>query len=40
MGDFNAKIGNKEYLQPVAGAHKIHDCSIENGNMLIQLGTD
>jgi len=21
-GDFNAKLGNKEYLQPVAGPHR------------------
>jgi endonuclease/exonuclease/phosphatase family metal-dependent hydrolase len=37
MGDFNEKIGNKEYLQSVAGPHKIHDFSIENDNMLIQF---
>jgi len=37
MGDFNAKIGNKEYLQPVAGPHTIHDFSKENGNMLINF---
>jgi len=35
MGDFNAKLGNKEYLQPVADPYTIHDCSNENGNMLI-----
>jgi endonuclease/exonuclease/phosphatase family metal-dependent hydrolase len=39
MGDFNAKIGNKEYLQPVAGLHTIHDFSNESGNMLIQFAT-
>jgi hypothetical protein len=39
MGDFNAKIVNKEYLQPVAGPHTIHDFSNENGNMLIQFTT-
>ena len=37
MGDFNVKLGNKEYLQPVAGPHIIHDFSNENGNMLIQF---
>ena len=37
MGDFDTKIGNKEYLQPVAGPHTIHDFSNENGNMLIQF---
>ena len=37
MGDFNAKIGNKEYLQPVAGPYTVHDLSNENGNMLIQF---
>jgi endonuclease/exonuclease/phosphatase family metal-dependent hydrolase len=37
MGDFNAKIGNKECLQPAAGPHTIHDFSNENGNMLIQF---
>jgi hypothetical protein len=37
MGDFNVKIGNKEYLQPVAGPHTIHYFSNENGNMLIQF---
>jgi len=37
MGDFNAKTGNKECLQPVAGLHTIHDFSNENGNMLIQF---
>jgi exonuclease III len=37
MGDFNAKVGNKEYQQPVAGPHTIHDLSNENGNMLIQF---
>ena len=36
MGDFNAKLGNKEYLQPVAGPYTICDSSNENGNMLIQ----
>ena len=35
MGD--AKLGNKEYLQPVAGSYTIHDSSNENGNMLIQF---
>ena len=35
MVDFNAKLGSKEYLQPVAGPHTIHDLSNENGNMLI-----
>jgi len=25
MSDFNAKPGNKEYLQPVAGLYTIHD---------------
>ena len=37
MGDFNAKIGNNEYLQPAAGPHTIHDLNKENGNMLIQF---
>jgi hypothetical protein len=37
VGDFNAKIGNKEYLQPVAGPYTIHDLNNENGNMLIQF---
>jgi exonuclease III len=37
MGDFNAKQGKKEYLQPVAGPHTIHDLNNENGNMLIQF---
>jgi len=37
MGDFNAKLGNKEYLQPVADLHTIHDSSNDNGNMLIQF---
>jgi exonuclease III len=35
MGDFNAKLGKKEHLQPVAGPHTIHDFSNENGDMLI-----
>jgi endonuclease/exonuclease/phosphatase family metal-dependent hydrolase len=39
MGDFNAKIGNKEHLQPVAGPQTIHDFSNENGNRLIQFET-
>ena len=37
VGDFNEKLGNKEYLQPVAGPYTIHDSSNENGNMLIQF---
>jgi len=37
MGDFNTKLGNKEYLKPVAGPNRLHDCSNENGNMLIQF---
>jgi len=37
MGDFDAKLGNKEYLQLVAGPCTIHDSSNENGNMLIQF---
>ena len=37
VGDFNAKLVNKEYQQPVAGPHTIHDFSNENGNMLIQF---
>jgi exonuclease III len=37
VGDFNAKLGNKEYLQPVADPHTIHDLSSENGNVLIQF---
>jgi exonuclease III len=37
MGDFNAQISNKEYMQPVADPHTIHDFSNENGNMLIQF---
>jgi endonuclease/exonuclease/phosphatase family metal-dependent hydrolase len=37
MGDFNAKMGNEEYLQPVAGPYTIHDQSKENGNMLTQF---
>ena len=37
MGDFNAKIGNKEYLQPVAGPYTIHDFINKNGNMLIEF---
>jgi exonuclease III len=37
MGDFSAKICNKEYLQLVTGPHTIHDLSNENGNMLIQF---
>jgi hypothetical protein len=39
MGDFNTKIVNKEYLQPVEGPHTIHGFSNENGNMLIQFAT-
>jgi endonuclease/exonuclease/phosphatase family metal-dependent hydrolase len=39
MGNFNAKTGHKEYLQPVAGPYTIHDFSNENGNMLIQFAT-
>jgi hypothetical protein len=39
MGYFNAKIGSKEYLQPVAGSHTMHDFSNKNGNMLIQFAT-
>jgi len=39
MGDFNAKLGHKEYLQPVAGRHSIHDPNNENGDMLIQFAT-
>jgi len=37
MGDFDMKLGNKEYLQLLAGPCKIHDSSNENGNMLIQF---
>ena len=37
MGDFNAKLGNKEYLQPVAGPYTTYDSSNENGNMLRQF---
>jgi hypothetical protein len=39
MGDYNAKIGNREYLQPGAGLYTIHDLSNENGNThtLIQF---
>jgi len=37
MGDFNAKLCNKEYLQPVAGPYRKHGSSNENGNMLIQF---
>jgi endonuclease/exonuclease/phosphatase family metal-dependent hydrolase len=37
MGDFNAKIDNKDYLQPVPGSNTIHDFSNENENMLIQF---
>jgi hypothetical protein len=37
MGDFDAKLGNKEHLQPVAGPCTIHDSRNENGNMLIQF---
>jgi exonuclease III len=36
MGYFNIKLGKKEYLQPVAGPHTIHDLYYENGNMLTQ----
>jgi hypothetical protein len=39
MGDFDAKIGNKEHLQPVAGPHTTHDFSNENANRLIQFAT-
>jgi len=37
MGDFNTKLGNKGYLQPVAGPYTIHDSSNENGNVLIKF---
>jgi hypothetical protein len=37
MGDFNAKLGNEDCLQPVAGPHTIYDLSNENGNMLNQF---
>ena len=36
-GDFKAKLGNKEYVQLVAGPHTFHDLSNENDNMLIQF---
>ena len=38
-GDFNAKIGKRDYQQQVAGPHTIHDTSNENGNMLTQFAT-
>jgi len=37
MGDFNTKLGNKEYLQPVACPYKIYESSHVNGNMLKQF---
>jgi len=37
MGDFDAKLGNKGYLQPVAGPYTIYESSNENGNILIQF---
>jgi hypothetical protein len=37
MGDFNAKVGNEDYLKQVAGNHTLHNTSNENGNLLGQL---
>jgi endonuclease/exonuclease/phosphatase family metal-dependent hydrolase len=37
MGDFNAKIGKEEYLDPIAGRHSLHEESSENGRLLGQM---
>jgi endonuclease/exonuclease/phosphatase family metal-dependent hydrolase len=38
LGDFNAKVGKKDFLQHIVGNHSLHAETSENGKMLSQPG--